>query len=96
MGVVKMAGSDGGGCVRKREMESEDRNEDTCGWTVENGFVGGHSTGEIRNFGSMNLQLRSIGALDPPIRPSLHAHRRRSRSNRRPSPPYLLGNNQEL
>ena len=75
MGVVKMVGGDGSGCVRKMEIESEDRNKDTYGWTVDNGSVGGHSTSEFRNSSNMNLQLRSIGALDLPRRPSLHAHR---------------------
>lgn len=53
-----MVGSHGGGCLREMGIESEDRNEDTCGWTVENGFVGGHCTSEIHNSSSMNLQLR--------------------------------------
>ena len=83
--VVEMERIDGGGSVKKTKVG----NEDTCEWVVENGSVGGHSTGEIRNSGSMNLQLRSIGALDPPRRPSLHAHRRRSGTNRRSWLPYL-------
>ncbi|GMN47814.1 hypothetical protein TIFTF001_016995 [Ficus carica] len=42
------------------------------------------------------IPLCSIGALDPPRRPSLHAHRCRSNSNRPPGLPYLLGNNRGL
>ncbi|GMN71912.1 hypothetical protein TIFTF001_053474 [Ficus carica] len=72
MKMAEMERRDGGGSVKKTKVG----NEDTCEWVVENGSVGGHTTGEIRNSGSMNLQLRSIGALDPPRRPSLHAHRR--------------------
>ena len=87
MKMAEMERRDGGGSVKKTKVG----NEDTCEWVVENGSVGGHSTGEIRNSGSMNLQLRSIGALDQPRRPSLHAHQRRSGTNRRSWLPYLPG-----
>ncbi|GMN37911.1 hypothetical protein TIFTF001_007201 [Ficus carica] len=80
MEVVEMERSDGGGSVKKTKVG----NEDTYEWVVENGSVGGHSTSEICNSGSMNLQLRSIEALNPPKRPSLHAQQHRSGSNRRP------------
>ncbi|KAK3200738.1 hypothetical protein Dsin_024153 [Dipteronia sinensis] len=42
-----------------------------CEMVVENGFVGGHSTFDIRFSDRMNLQLRFDEALDPPKRPAL-------------------------
>ncbi|GMN30494.1 hypothetical protein TIFTF001_002833 [Ficus carica] len=71
-------------------------NEDTCEWVVENRSIGGHSTDEIHNSSSMNLQFRSIGVLNSPRKPSLHAHQCRSNSNCQPWLPYFPENNRGL
>ncbi|KAK3210586.1 hypothetical protein Dsin_015292, partial [Dipteronia sinensis] len=50
---------------KMEEMEVEN-DEDTCEMVVENGFVGGHSTFDIRFSGRMNIQLRFDKALNLP------------------------------
>ncbi|KAK2650568.1 hypothetical protein Ddye_018057 [Dipteronia dyeriana] len=69
-------------------MEVED-DEDTYEMVVENGFVGRHSTFDIRFSGRMNLHLHFNEALDPPKRPSFRVLRPRSGYNRRPWLLYL-------